>query len=173
MTTYTRSFEASLLSALTLCVAMVSVPAAAQLKHDTKQKVESKDIQRGRYLAKIAGCNDCHTPGYAMSGGKVPEAQWLTGDKLGWRGPWGTTYPTNLRLYMAGMSEAQWLKRAKTMQTRPPMPWFALHDMSEHDLRAIYRFTKFLGPAGQPAPVFVPPGQMPQGPYVQFPAVPN
>jgi hypothetical protein len=21
-------------------------------------------IERGRYLAKIAGCNDCHTPGY-------------------------------------------------------------------------------------------------------------
>lgn len=62
-------------------------------------------IERGRYIARIAGCNDCHTPGYAMSGGQVPEQAWLTGDAVGWRGPWGTTYPTNLRLRMAAMSE--------------------------------------------------------------------
>ena len=30
-------------------------------------------VARGRYLAKIAGCNDCHTPAYAMRGGDVPE----------------------------------------------------------------------------------------------------
>lgn len=56
-------------------------------------------IERGRYLAKIGGCNDCHTPGYGLSGGQVPEAQWLVGDQLGWNGPWGTTYPSNLRLF--------------------------------------------------------------------------
>lgn len=49
---------------------------------------------------KIAGCNDCHRPGYIQTGSKVPEKQWLTGDQLGWRGPWGTTYPGNLRLFM-------------------------------------------------------------------------
>ena len=27
---------------------------------------------RGRYLVKIAGCNDCHTPGYAQTGGRYP-----------------------------------------------------------------------------------------------------
>lgn len=172
MTRCALSFKATLLGGLTLCVAAASAAAGAQQKAP-EFRADAKDIQRGRYIAQIAGCNDCHTAGYAMSGGKVPEAQWLTGDKLGWRGPWGTTYPTNLRLYMAGMSEAQWVKRAKTMQTRPPMPWFALHDMSERDLRAIYRFTRSLGPAGEPAPVFVPPGQTPQGPYVQFPGAPG
>jgi mono/diheme cytochrome c family protein len=172
MTISALSFKAMLLGGLTVCIAAASAVAGAQ-QDANKNKADTRDIQRGRYLAQIAGCNDCHTPGYAMSGGKVAEAQWLTGDKLGWRGPWGTTYPTNLRLYMAGMSEAQWVKRAKTIQTRPPMPWFALHDMSERDLRAIHRFTRSLGPAGEPAPVFVPPDQTPQGPYVQFPAAPK
>ena len=46
---------------------------------------------RGRYVVTIAGCNDCHTPNYGLGGGKVDEKQWLTGDSLGWRGPWGTT----------------------------------------------------------------------------------
>src|SRR5882672_998171 len=56
-------------------------------------KVDSSKLrERGSYLAVIAGCNDCHTPGYAESGGKVPESQWLTGTLLGWSGPWGTTY---------------------------------------------------------------------------------
>ena len=55
-------------------------------------------LLRERYLITIAGCNDCHTPNYPQSGGKTPEKEWLTGDALGWRGPWGTTYAPNLRL---------------------------------------------------------------------------
>lgn len=129
-------------------------------------------IERGRYIARIAGCNDCHTAGYAMSGGQVPEQDWLTGDAVGWRGPSGTTYPTNLRLSMAAMSEQQWLEAARTQTARPPMPWFALRDMAEDDLRALYRFVRSLGPAGQPAPAYLPPGQEPAGVAIIFPAPP-
>ena len=53
------------------------------------------------------------------------------------------------------------------------MPWFALRDMTEQDLRAFYRFVRQLGPLGNPAPAYVPPGQAPTGPYVQFPAAPK
>lgn len=134
---------------------------------------DAQAIERGRYIAKIAGCNDCHTPGYAASGGKVAENDWLTGDALGWRGDWGTTYAANLRTYLQQYTEAQWVAHAKTIKTRPPMPWFALHDMSEQDLRAFYRFVRHLGPAGGPAPAYVPPGQTPQGPYAQFPGAPK
>lgn len=128
-----------------------------------------KEVERGRYLIGIAGCNDCHTPEFAMKGGKVPEAQWLTGDALGWRGPWGTTYAPNLRLYMQTLKEEEWVKKAKTLSTRPPMPWFNLHRMTERDLRAVYRYMRYLGPAGKPAPDYVPPERTPPQPYVQFP----
>lgn len=153
-----------------LCALSVLPLAAGAAQSDPAQ---SKQIDRGRYLVKIAGCNDCHTPGYAQTGGKVPEAQWLTGDALGWRGPWGTTYPSNLRMYMSSLSETQWVQRAKTMQTRPPMPWFALRDMSEQDLKALYHYVRSLGPGGQAAPAYVPPGKEPRTPYVQFPASPH
>lgn len=126
-------------------------------------------IERGRYLAKIAGCNDCHTPGYAQNGGKVPEVQWLVGDKVGFRGPWGTTYPANLRMLMQTMSQAEWMKYARTKEMRPPMPWFALRDMTNQDLASIYRFVRHLGPGGEAAPDFVPPGKEPQGPAIVFP----
>ncbi|AMV71909.1 cytochrome c [Desulfuromonas carbonis] len=136
-------------------------------------EADAESLNRGRYLARIAGCNDCHTAGYAQSGGNIPEAQWLMGDQLGWRGPWGTTYSSNLRLYMQNFSEDQWVQIARTAQFRPPMPWFALRDMTEGDLRAIYRFVRQLGDAGAPAPSFVPPGQEPKGPFVLFPAPPS
>jgi hypothetical protein len=109
------------------------------------------------------------TAGYAPTGGKVPESQWLTGDGLGWSGPWGTTYATNLRLYMQNLTEDQWVKTARTMQARPPMPWFNVRDMSTRDLRAIYRYVRHLGPAGDPAPAYLPPDKTPPQPYVQFP----
>lgn len=126
-------------------------------------------VARGRYLAQTAGCNDCHTPGYASAEGRVPEALWLTGDPLGWSGPWGTTYATNLRLYMREHNEASWLRTARSFKPRPPMPWFNVHAMDERDLRALYRYIRHLGPAGTPAPAYVPPGQAPAGPVVQFP----
>ena len=148
------------LALLLLCAAL---PAAAQ------QKKSDPMVDRGRYLIRIGGCNDCHTAGYAPSGGKVAEKDWLTGDALGWRGPWGTTYPVNLRLYMQDLTEEQWVKKAKSLMTRPPMPWFNVRDMTTRDQRAIYRYIRHLGPAGKPAPAYVPPDKTPPPPYVQFP----
>lgn len=126
-------------------------------------------VERGRYLVKATGCNDCHTAGYGPTAGKTHEKDWLTGDALGWQGPWGTTYATNLRLQFSRLTEQQWLQQARTLQTRPPMPWFALRDMNDADLKAIYAYVRAAGPAGQPAPAYVPPGRPVQGPVVKFP----
>jgi hypothetical protein len=155
-----------------LVAALFALAAVAMSKAGAAEapKADKQSIERGRYIAKIAGCNDCHTAGYAVSGGKVPEKDWLMGDALGWRGDWGTTYPSNLRITLAKMTENEWVRLAKTAQFRPPMPWFALHDMHEQDLRAFYRFVRQLGPVGNPAPAYVPPGQTPSGPFIQFPA---
>ncbi|WP_077002792.1 c-type cytochrome [Variovorax sp. KK3] len=126
-------------------------------------------IERGRHLVRIAGCNDCHTPGYGPKNGQVDEKLWLTGDALGWSGPWGTTYATNLRISLASMTERQWLDYARRMEPRPPMPWFNVRRMTDAELKAIYAFTRSLGPGGEAAPAYVPPGQKVQGPVVQFP----
>jgi mono/diheme cytochrome c family protein len=133
------------------------------------QKADDAQIKRGRYLVQIGGCNDCHTPAYPLKGGKVPEAEWLTGDALGWHGPWGTTYATNLRLYFQDLTEDQWVKKAKALNARPPMPWFNVRDMTSGDLRAMYRYIRHLGPAGKPAPAYLPPDKTPPQPYVAFP----
>ncbi len=122
-------------------------------------------LARGEYLVRIAGCNDCHTPGYAEAQGKVDKGGWLIGSPMGFHGPWGTTYASNLRLRMQQLTEAQWLEYSANLRTRPIMPDFAVRDMSEEDRRAIYRFVRSLGAAGQPAPEALPPGQTPPAPY--------
>jgi hypothetical protein len=55
------------------------------------------------------------------------------------------------------------------MVTRPPMPWFALRDMTRDDLRAVYRYIRQLGPVGEPAPAYVPPGQPAKTPVIRVP----
>jgi mono/diheme cytochrome c family protein len=128
---------------------------------------ESAQVQRGRYMVQIGGCNDCHTQGYAENSGAVDEKHWLLGSSLGWSGPWGTTYPANLRLLAQNFTESQWLVMARS-QWRPPMPWFNLRAMSDEDLGAIYRYIRHMGPAGEPAPAYVPPDRKPMTPVVSF-----
>lgn len=137
---------------------------------DTAEDADSDPVKRGEYMVRIASCNDCHTPGYPEAGGDIPMNDWLTGSPLGWYGPWGTTYAINVRIFMQGLTEEQWVVYAKNTKSRPPMPWWILHDLSNADLAAIYQFVKSLGPAGEPMPAYVPPGEKPSGPYVEFPA---
>lgn len=152
------------------CAAIAAASVAADVPAKSAAKPPtSKQIERGHYLVVIAGCNVCHTPNYLVNGAKAPLTDLLTGDKLGWRGPWGTTYPTNLRLFFNSITEDQWIQVAKTIQRRPPMPYFALNAMTENDVRAMYQYMRSLGPAGEPAPGFVPADQEPPRPYVQFP----
>ena len=124
-------------------------------------------LERGRYIIATSGCNDCHTPGYMQKDGKVPESEWLTGDSLGWQGPWGTTYPANLRLALSQLTEQQWLARARGSY-RPPMPGPSLHAMTDTDLKAIYLYVKSLPLKGNPAPAYVPPGGQVATPYFDF-----
>lgn len=128
-------------------------------------------VERGRYLIEISGCNDCHTEEFMDKGGDVPEEEWLTGSRLGWRNEQGTTYATNLRLLISRIGEDQWVTMAQTMRTKAPMAWYRLREIKEGDLRAIYRYVRWLGPAGQPAPKSLPPEVMPPEPYINFPFV--
>lgn len=162
------------LALLCLCACQAdSVPAAHTLANAalpaTATALPAVDlIARGEYLVRTTGCNDCHTAGYAEQQGQVAKASWLTGSPLGYVGPWGTTYATNLRLKLADMDEAQWLEYSGKLRTRPIMPDFALREMSTDNRRAMFRFIKSLGPGGQPAPAYLPPGQKPPAPYFEL-----
>jgi len=152
---------------------VVSAPASAQppLRAEPvpgrQAATSTVSVERGRYLVAVSGCNDCHTPGYAEAGGRVPEGEWLQGAPVGFRGPWGVSYPANLRLTVQSMNEAQWLAFAR-VQRLPPMPWFNLRDMSDDDLRSLYRYIRALGPKGTRAPAAVAPGREVTTPFILF-----
>ena len=155
---------------LLACAAGLGIADAADTAAAPKTGADL--IARGRYLVMLGGCNDCHTPGFALTEGKVPESAWLTGDALGWQGAWGTTYPPNLRLRLNAMDLATFKSYAKSLRTRPPMPYWAVNAMSESDLEALWTYVHSLGPAGEPAPAALPPGVAAKGPVVSFPSPP-
>jgi mono/diheme cytochrome c family protein len=150
----------------TLVVASVgllfSAPGSA-----AEAKADKASVERGRYLVQIGGCNDCHTAGYAEKAGNVPTSDWLTGTPVGFQGAWGTSYAANLRLTLNGLTEDQWVTFARAPR-RPPMPWFNLRDMSDGDLRAMYRFVRELGPKGERAPPAAAPGVTVNTPVIVF-----
>lgn len=130
-------------------------------------------IERGRYVVAIMGCNDCHTPGYLVRRSNVPEEDWLVGSNLGFRGYFGTTYPTNLRLLFDNMSEGDWLTLAKQMREGLAMADVMLPETADQDLRAIYKFIKYLGPKGTPSPTSLPKGVKPTTQYIEVPVQPH
>lgn len=122
--------------------------------------------ERGRYLVAFGACNDCHTPGWRESEGRLPVSKWMTGSSLGMRGPWGTSYPANVRLWFSQIREADWLFSIRTRAGHPPMHWHDLRFLNQSDQRAIFRFIRSLGPAGKPAPASLGPNQEPHTPYI-------
>jgi hypothetical protein len=168
-----RSLRCVALAALTIFIAACRVEpdGGTDAPADSTARpyvMASDSIAAGRYLVIIAGCNDCHTPGFMENAASVPESNWLTGVPMGFRGPWGTSYPRNLRLTTSQMDADTWVQTLQTRTALPPMPWHSVNSMSERDLRAIYHFIRTLSPIGEPAPLPVPPGQEPTTPYFDF-----
>lgn len=125
--------------------------------------------QAGRYIVRTSGCNDCHTPDFMLLGEQVPESQWLIGNPIGFRGPWGTTYPQNLRRFVQPFTAEQFVEVVRKRNARPPMPWSQLHAMSDADLKTVYSYLKSLGSRhglAQPARDFVPPDREPKTPFI-------
>lgn len=136
--------------------------------------VGASPVEAGRYLAIIGGCNDCHTAGYLQTEGDVPEEEWFTGSPVGWRGPWGTTYPPNLRLTVSEVSEDEWVTILQERKALPPMPWMNVNQISESDARVLYQYLTSLGPDGERMPAALPPDQEPTTPYLSlFPVEPG
>ena len=132
---------------------------------DGRPTIVAEDVNSvGRYMAVVALCNDCHTAGW-LPAGDVPEALWMAGNPVGYEGPWGMTFPSNLRLRAQEWTEDQWVETLRTRRALDPMPWIAVNQMSEKDSRAFYRYLRNLGPIGAHMPAAIPPGAPRSQPY--------
>jgi mono/diheme cytochrome c family protein len=136
-------------------------PAVDTVPHVTADS----PIEAGRYLVLVGGCNDCHTAGYAQGGGKTPEPQQLTGNPVGYRGPWGTSYAGNLRSLAQNITADAWVELLRNKPLAPPMPIHNIARMNEADLRALYAYIHYLGGEWTERPARLPPGEIPKTPY--------
>lgn len=154
-------------------IAAICLPShalEAEDSHQTPGRTKTAELlQRGRYMVVTGHCNNCHTAGYAANAGAIPEAKWLLGNPVGWRGKAGTVYAPNLRLYVQSMTVDAWLLAARSARPRAPMPWWSLSETSDEDLVAMYWYVNSLRPGGSPAPSFLPPDRSPTPPYNQLP----
>ncbi|MGH8226987.1 MAG: cytochrome C [Steroidobacteraceae bacterium] len=155
----TLKFLGSILSTGLLLVATTWAASPAAMN--------TRTIAHGRHLVDITGCNVCHTPGYAAGNGSAPKAALLTGLGNVYVGPWGTSYPINLRLFVRPLTVQQWIALVRNTKAAPPMPWFVFRKFSDYDLASMYYYIRWLGPAGKPTPADLPPGKLPAPPYDQ------
>jgi hypothetical protein len=108
-------------SVVLVCVIAAAGSVAAAEKASSNQ-ASKEQVERGRYLVNLGGCNDCHSPKVFSREGMAPDATrllsghpsdsklpevdtrayapgywYLMGQHLtAFVGPWGTTYAANL-----------------------------------------------------------------------------
>ena len=89
----------------------VGLAMIASFAHASDEEIS---VERGKRISVIGGCHDCHTDGFAQSEGVIDPAKALMGSAVGFQGPWGTTYPANLRITLSKMSEDELVEYGKT-----------------------------------------------------------
>jgi mono/diheme cytochrome c family protein len=173
----------------TRCVAMLGGAAAlgaaafvvSCATNAKKPEMSAADkIARGKLMATIAGCGDCHTPGSLYGGPDTTRL--LSGSELGWAGPWGVTYPRNLTPDQAtgigSWTEEQIVTAFRTghkpdgSPILPPMPWPDLAFMPDEDAYAIAAYLKSIPAVSHKAPDRLPPGAPVTGAALVFPPPP-
>ena len=128
--------------------AVAAVAAAATLL--PKAHAESQ-IERGQYLAVVAGCNDCHTPGFFL--GKPDTAKYLGGSDVGFEIPGLGVFPGRNITPDKETGIGSWTdeqiatalttgKRPDGRQLAPIMPYPSFIHMTKEDVAAIIAFLR-------------------------------
>jgi mono/diheme cytochrome c family protein len=119
------------------------------------------ELARGKYLVVLAGCTDCHTPGYFL--GKPDPARFLAGSDVGFRVPGaGTVVGPNLtpdrETGLGNWTTTQIMTAIRGGVTpdnhvlSPVMPWSHYANLTPSDVRAIVAYLKTLPPVRNKVP---------------------
>lgn len=137
---------------IVLAAAAAAVLAAATL---LPRAHADSQIDRGKYLVTLAGCNDCHTPGYFF--GKPDMARYLGGSEVAFEIPGLGAFPgrnitpdketgigswTNEQIVAA----LQLGKRPDGRTLAPIMPYHAFSYLTKEDAFAIAAFLQSIPP---------------------------
>jgi len=180
-----QRFRAAILAVLAVGIASCSSrtgsdTATTDSRDSTAAVAATTPIERGAYLARVSGCHDCHTPGTLYGAPDMKRA--LSGSDLGWKGPWGVSYPNNLTPDAAtglGTWTDEEIRRAIQNGVRkngspvaPPMPWPNFAHFTRQDAMAIIAYLRSIPAVVHKVPDRVPPNGTPLGPVLDFPPPP-
>jgi mono/diheme cytochrome c family protein len=126
----------------------------------------SDPVRRGEYLVRLGSCADCHTPMDAQ-GARLPGMDFAGGFVLqDSRGqvasanltpdPSGIPYYTE-ELFFTAMRTGAVISR----KLNDIMPWWALRNQTDEDLRAIFAYLKTLKPVSHRVDNTLPPSECP------------
>ena len=173
-------FTGALLLAAAAAVAYAGAAAPRPSSGAAPAAARAARVERGRYLATVMSCGDCHTPGTFY--GAPDHARMLSGSDLGWRGPWGVTFASNLTpdldTGLGYWSEDEIVKAFRSgvkndgSPVLPPMPWQNLAALTDADAHAIASYLMSLPPVKHKVTDVVPPGKAYTGPIIEFPPPP-
>jgi mono/diheme cytochrome c family protein len=146
---------------------LLAASAAAAAVFSLSAKADDAEIARGKYLVTIAGCNDCHTPGYFF--GNPDMTRFLGGSDVAFEmpglgafvGPNLTPDPeTGIGKWSAEeiVTALQTGMRPDGRQLAPIMPWHAFANLTKEDVSAIAAFLKSLPAVDHKVPDPVGPG---------------
>lgn len=139
------------------------------------RSADARKLERGKYLATIGACNDCHSPKIDAQMTPDPKRPFsgrpqttfapsqganeihASLDLTAWAGPWGVSYGANLTPdpetgIGTRYTEASFLKTLRTGKkpegedSLPPMPWALYRAMSDDDIKALYAYLRTLPP---------------------------
>lgn len=129
-------------------------------------------VERGKYLVGIAGCNDCHTPGYFL--GKPDMGRYLGGSEVGFEIPGlGVFHGPNLTpdkdTGLGGWTDEQIItaiaegKRPDGRELAPSMPWRAFASLTPDDRKAVVAFLRSIPAVSNKVPGPFGPSEKPTG----------
>lgn len=133
-------------------------------------------VARGRYLVTIMDCTGCHTGGALI--GQPDPARFLAGSDIGFGGPFGVVYPSNLtsdketglgdwtdEQIVAAVKEG---RRPNGRVLIPVMPWPSYGVLNDDDTRALVAYLRSLEPVPFRTPEPVTPGEKPVAPFLSL-----
>jgi mono/diheme cytochrome c family protein len=138
-------------------------PTLAALAIACASAASAEDLQteRGKYLVTIAGCNDCHTPGYFL--GKPDFSRTLAGSDVGFAVPGvgvfvGRNLTPDKETGLGGWTDDQIISamtagiRPDKRRLAPVMPWQGLAHLSSEDAHAIVAYLRSIPPVRNAIP---------------------
>lgn len=127
-------------------------------------------VERGKYLATLGDCIDCHTPGYFF--GKPDMTRYLGGSDIGFEIPdlgvfVGPNLTPDKETGLGNWTNEQ-IEKALTTGERPDgrvlapiMPWHALAHLTKPDLAALVAYLRSLPPVSRKVAGPFGPGETP------------